>query len=128
MMKLTVVSCLLFPATASIEVAANVQRRPMPDSASDRPAFHHWQATSRDTLVQMLSIPGQCVALETQARGEFEAGNIVSEKWTLTLEADSETPTLVISPSIASDVGARQRQSRRRNSVQRCDILLLDGS
>ena len=70
----------------------------MPDPATDRDAFVNWQSQARGKLLKMLGIPKKTVPLEPEARGQFEAGGVVVEKWVLTLEPGSKAPAVLYRP------------------------------
>ena len=80
------------------------KRLPMPDPAGDREAFVAWQHEARGRLGDMLGIPETKVAIEPEARGQFEIDGVVVEKWVLTMEPGSKAPAVLYRPKEPSAV------------------------
>ncbi|MEW6304164.1 MAG: acetylxylan esterase [Verrucomicrobiota bacterium] len=70
----------------------------LPDAGKERAAFLAAQSELRERLRNELGIPKQRVALEPEARGRIEHGDIVIEKWLFTSEPGSHVTALLYRP------------------------------
>jgi hypothetical protein len=75
------------------------------DPQADRAALAEVQSRLREQLRHALGVPSDRVALEPEARGQIELGDITVEKWIFNSEPGSRIPALLYRPK---DSGGRR--------------------
>ena len=90
--------CFAFAWLATVVALCGNQAGEMPDPVSDQKAFFSWQTNMRSRLADLLGIPDERVALDSESRGRFELDGIVIEKWVFTSEPGSRVPAVLYRP------------------------------
>jgi dienelactone hydrolase/predicted GH43/DUF377 family glycosyl hydrolase len=70
------------------------------DPKMDKAAFAAAQTHWRERLRTQLGIPSERAALEADARGQLDLGDVTVEKWLFTSEPGSRVPALLYRPTI----------------------------